>query len=134
MTFYFEFCAVPIVRELCQPGPCGEYADCYVSNNQEKCYCQYGYYGDPYTGCHLPPSSPCAPNPCGPNAQCFVGDAVSIFTITCLLLPKLTEIYIGCGNIMKPQTLTLAPPSGSSPNCRPCRSAVSWSCGRHLAP
>lgn len=57
---------------LCQPGPCGVNADCYVSDNQEHCYCKYGYYGDAYQGCHEPPKSPCSPNPCGHNAECKI--------------------------------------------------------------
>lgn len=57
---------------LCQPGPCGENADCYVTANQEHCYCRYGFYGDPYQGCHEPPRTPCQPNPCGRNAECKI--------------------------------------------------------------
>lgn len=54
---------------LCQPGPCGINADCYVSSNSEMCFCKTGYKGDPYIGCK-PHVSPCIPNPCGPQAIC----------------------------------------------------------------
>lgn len=56
---------------LCQPGPCGANADCYVSNNREMCYCKPGYVGDAHTGCQ-PQRSLCDPNPCGPRAKCQV--------------------------------------------------------------
>lgn len=68
----FKACTEPVVRVLCQPGPCGQNADCYVADNQEQCYCRYGYIGDAYSGCNLPPASPCVPNPCGPLAECSV--------------------------------------------------------------
>lgn len=61
---------LPLV--LCQPGPCGINADCYVSNNQERCYCKPGFIGDAYSGCRLEPYSPCLPNPCGPGAECIL--------------------------------------------------------------
>lgn len=54
---------------LCQPGNCGENADCYVSNNREMCFCKNGFIGDPYIGCQ-PQKSPCNPNPCGPQSLC----------------------------------------------------------------
>lgn len=63
---------------LCQPGPCGPNADCYVSGNTEMCFCKTGYNGNPYTGCQ-PRTTPCSPNPCGPQAVCdvnFQGQAV----------------------------------------------------------
>lgn len=69
----YRTCSYPVeINVLCQPGPCGVNADCYVANNQEQCYCKYGHIGDPYSGCRLIPSSPCVPNPCGPGAQCEV--------------------------------------------------------------
>ncbi|XP_028157244.1 uncharacterized protein LOC114350564 isoform X7 [Ostrinia furnacalis] len=63
---------------LCQPGPCGPNADCYVSSNTEMCFCKTNFIGNPYTGCQ-PRSSPCTPNPCGPQAICdtnYNGQAV----------------------------------------------------------
>lgn len=57
---------------MCTPGPCGPNADCYVSDNQEQCYCKPGFTGNPYSGCQKEPHSPCYPNPCGPNAICQV--------------------------------------------------------------
>jgi len=60
------------VKSLCEPGPCGSNADCYITENQETCYCKSGYIGDPYSGCILEPTNPCLPNPCGPNALCSV--------------------------------------------------------------
>lgn len=57
---------------LCTPGPCGINADCYISNNQEQCYCKHGFIGDPYTGCRLQPPNACVPNPCGPGAECII--------------------------------------------------------------
>lgn len=62
--------SVPARVELCSPGPCGVNADCYVSGNQEECYCKPGYFGNAYSGCQLPAVTPCQPNPCGPNAEC----------------------------------------------------------------
>jgi hypothetical protein len=60
------------VKSLCEPGPCGSNADCYITENQETCYCKSGFKGDPYSGCVLEPANPCLPNPCGPNALCTV--------------------------------------------------------------
>lgn len=71
-------------ESLCQPGPCGKNADCYLSDNQEHCYCKYGFYGDPYQGCHESPKSPCQPNPCGPNTNCKI---TKDFTASCECLP-----------------------------------------------
>lgn len=56
---------------LCQPGNCGENADCYVSSNREMCFCKVGFGGDPYVGCQ-PQRSPCEPSPCGPQAVCQI--------------------------------------------------------------
>nr|CAD7425818.1 unnamed protein product [Timema monikensis] len=67
----YRSCSEP-VKALCQPGPCGSNADCYVSDSQEQCYCKPSYIGDPYSSCHQEPPSPCHPNPCGPNAQCTI--------------------------------------------------------------
>lgn len=67
----YRGCSEP-VKALCQPGPCGRNADCYVTGNTEQCYCKQGYVGEPYTECHREPQSPCFPNPCGPNALCTV--------------------------------------------------------------
>lgn len=69
MAYHF---AAP-VKTLCQPGPCGHYADCYITGNTEQCFCKHGYQGDPYTACHQIPSNPCYPNPCGPSATCSIG-------------------------------------------------------------
>lgn len=60
------------MKTLCQPGPCGVNADCYVTGGTEQCFCKSGFIGDPYSACHAPPTSPCIPNPCGPFAQCTV--------------------------------------------------------------
>lgn len=60
------------VKSLCQPGPCGPNADCYVVGNAEQCYCKPNCIGDPYSGCRPQPSSPCYPSPCGAMAQCSV--------------------------------------------------------------
>lgn len=60
------------MKSLCQPGPCGLNADCYISGNTEQCYCQAGTTGDPYTICNQPPRTACWPNPCGPLAVCTV--------------------------------------------------------------
>ncbi|XP_037295454.1 uncharacterized protein LOC119189544 isoform X2 [Manduca sexta] len=59
----------PVSSVLCQPGPCGPNADCFVSGNREMCYCKASFIGDPYTGCQ-PQILPCVPNPCGPQAVC----------------------------------------------------------------
>lgn len=64
-----ELDITPVIY-LCQPGRCGQNADCYVTDNRESCFCKYGFVGDPYVGCKLQPSNPCYPNPCGPNAIC----------------------------------------------------------------
>lgn len=56
---------------LCQPGNCGENADCYVSSNREMCFCKSNFVGDPYIGCQ-PQKSPCNPNPCGPQTLCNI--------------------------------------------------------------
>lgn len=68
----FRRCAEPDVVALCSPGPCGPNSDCFVTNNQESCYCRQGFVGNPYSGCRLAPHTPCVPNPCGPGAECFV--------------------------------------------------------------
>lgn len=60
------------VKALCHPGPCGHYADCYIVEATEQCYCKPGYTGDPYTACHNEPRNACFPNPCGPHALCTV--------------------------------------------------------------
>lgn len=68
-----RLCEKPSVSiELCQPGPCGSNADCYVTGNREECYCRAGFIGDAYSVCHALPSSACEPNPCGPNANCII--------------------------------------------------------------
>lgn len=69
----FRICAEPVQAPmLCSPGPCGVNSDCYVSSNQEQCYCRAGFIGNPYSGCRLEPASPCVPNPCGPSAECVI--------------------------------------------------------------
>lgn len=69
----YRNCYQPVVTPvLCQPGPCGRNADCYVANSREECYCRSGFIGDAYTGCREIPRSVCEPNPCGPGAQCIV--------------------------------------------------------------
>ncbi len=60
------------VKTLCQPGPCGANADCYITGNTEQCFCKIGYQGDPYTACQLIPPNACHPNPCGPLATCLI--------------------------------------------------------------
>lgn len=72
---------------LCQPGPCGPNADCYVTDHQEKCFCKYGHVGDPYQGCYSPKSNPCIPSPCGPNAECRIS---SDNQVLCECLPGTT--------------------------------------------
>lgn len=57
---------------MCQPGPCGQNADCYVVSHSEQCYCRPNFMGDPYTACQHEPASPCVPNPCGHHAICTV--------------------------------------------------------------
>lgn len=80
----YKVCSETTIVPLCQPGPCGLNADCYVSENHEQCFCKYGLTGDPYVGCHEPPSTACQPNPCGRNAICRVTDAR---TAICECLP-----------------------------------------------
>lgn len=60
------------MKTLCQPGPCGANADCYVTGSNEQCYCKNGFSGNPYNGCSLIPTSPCEPNPCGKYAYCKI--------------------------------------------------------------
>jgi len=69
------------LKTLCQPGPCGANADCYVTGSNEQCYCKNGYSGNPYDGCISIPTSPCEPNPCGKYAYCKISSegSVSIF-------------------------------------------------------
>lgn len=67
----FKQCTPPRAT-LCNPGPCGLNADCYITNNQEQCFCRTGFIGNPYSGCRIQPPSPCVPNPCGPGAECIV--------------------------------------------------------------
>lgn len=57
---------------MCQPGPCGHNADCYVVSHSEQCYCRPGFVGDPYTMCQTEAHSPCVPNPCGHHAICTI--------------------------------------------------------------
>lgn len=59
---------------LCHPGPCGPNTDCYVSGNDELCFCKAGFIGDARVGC-LPQRSPCSSNPCGPQASCIANHA-----------------------------------------------------------
>lgn len=75
----FRECVEPFVpQELCKPGPCGRNSKCYVVQNQEQCYCEPGFMGDPYSGCNELPKSICQPNPCGPNAQCSEHNGKSV--------------------------------------------------------
>ena len=53
---------------LCDPGPCGENAECDVLDSGEDCRCVAGYSGNPFQGCV--PVNPCQPSPCGPNTDC----------------------------------------------------------------
>uniref|UniRef100_A0A182XBR0 EGF-like domain-containing protein n=1 Tax=Anopheles quadriannulatus TaxID=34691 RepID=A0A182XBR0_ANOQN len=69
----YRSCLEPVVTpELCQPGPCGANADCYVAEGREQCYCKPNFIGDPYGGCVEQPRSVCEPNPCGPGAECVL--------------------------------------------------------------
>ena len=68
-------CDLPEVPSisLCEPGPCGPNADCFISEFGEDCKCKIGYNGDPLIGCNkplTPPSDPCYPSPCGRNTIC----------------------------------------------------------------
>ncbi|CAB4059875.1 unnamed protein product [Lepeophtheirus salmonis] len=70
-------CHVPIeepVISLCEPGPCGDNAECFISEVGEDCVCNQGFIGDPFFGCTAPPveppKDPCQPSPCGKNTRC----------------------------------------------------------------
>jgi hypothetical protein len=67
--FYFYFSAVVFLKPFfflnlfrrrqggfdssdpCSPSPCGSNTNCRVSGSRAVCSCQYGYYGNPETGC-----------------------------------------------------------------------------------
>ncbi|XP_026683575.1 LOW QUALITY PROTEIN: neurogenic locus Notch protein-like [Diaphorina citri] len=49
-------------------NPCGPNALCSAEKHKQICYCQPGYTGDAYFGCHL--IDFCAAKPCGPGARC----------------------------------------------------------------
>lgn len=56
-------------RERCRdpcPGSCGAYADCRVVNHAPQCFCQAGFTGDPFSGCH---AIPIALRTCFPSFQ-----------------------------------------------------------------
>lgn len=86
-----EFCIQIIsylesFKTLCQPGPCGANADCYVTGSNEQCYCKNGFSGNPYDSCSIIPASPCEPNPCGKYAYCKISaEGTDIINIKTLL-------------------------------------------------
>uniref|UniRef100_A0A8D8VWK9 Neurogenic locus notch homolog protein 4 n=1 Tax=Cacopsylla melanoneura TaxID=428564 RepID=A0A8D8VWK9_9HEMI len=49
-------------------NPCGPNALCSAEKHKQICYCQPGYTGDAYFGCHL--IDVCASKPCAPGARC----------------------------------------------------------------
>lgn len=49
-------------------NPCGKNTLCSAEHHKQICYCQPGYTGDAYVGCHL--IDFCADKPCAPAATC----------------------------------------------------------------
>lgn len=91
-----------VVRDPCNPSPCGNNALCKERNGAGSCTCLPEYTGDPYTGCRpecvlntdCPYDKVCSNNKCrnpctglcGLNADCKVSNHVP----TCYCIPGYT--------------------------------------------
>lgn len=87
----------------CQ-GLCGVNAHCRTVAHSPNCYCNKGYIGDAFNGCHFPPAQeepkvniihidPCNPSPCGSNAVCTARNGAG--SCKCIDL-HFGDPYTGC--------------------------------------